>query len=241
MIVPIHITSLPGIRQKAVTSMSVNLPAIVQSVGGALLQVVSNVEAYTTEEHPLTVNGQRSLAQLVRQRPELNTEPRVALLVDALAHHGVDQMKEFHELLDEYDIDLVYLALDYLFEVGVRDQVTATEKKAARRKIERDLALRHPSAGEGSIKHEAEIEASELWLHNNMLTVRGVIELIVRLRDDNMPVEGIDSLSDVIYRLGGLEAALDSPNEELQAAIKPVRPKHVSDEDGDPFDVEDDD
>jgi hypothetical protein len=224
--------------------MSGNLPAIVQSVGGALLQIVSDIEAYTTEEHPLTINGQRSLAQLVGQRPELNTEPRVALLVDALAHHGVDQMKEFNELLDEYDIDLVYLALDYLFEVGVRDQITAAEKKAAKRKIERDLALQDPFASEVSIKRQAEIEISDLTQHNSMLTVRSVIELIVRLRDDGMPIEGIQSLGSVIYRLGGLEAALDSSSESLMTAISPVGSKHIVNEDDDgedPFDVEDND
>lgn len=103
---------------------STNLPAIVTRVGGALEKVVSDIEAYTDEHYPLTRNGQMALARMVEYRPELNSEARVALLVDALSYHGVNQRKEFTALVDRYDIEIVYLALDYLYEVGLRDRGT---------------------------------------------------------------------------------------------------------------------
>ena len=163
---------------------SANLPAIVTRVGGALEKVVSEIEAYTDERYPLTRNGQMALARMIEDRPELNSEARVSLLVDALSYHGVNQRAEFTALIDRYDIEVVYLALDYLYEVGQRDRGTALVKDNK---------------------------------YNSMKYVREAVELIVKLRAMDVHVDGVESLSDVIYQLGGLDLAIDASDEDIES------------------------
>lgn len=164
---------------------SANLPAIVTRVGGALEKVVSEIEAYTDERYPLTRNGQMALARMIEDRPELNSESRVSLLVDALSYHGVNQRTEFTALVDRYDIEVVYLALDYLYEVGQRDRGTTTP-------VSNDK-------------------------YNSMKYVREVVELIIKLRALGVHVSGVESLSDVVYHLGGLDLAIDASDEDIQS------------------------
>ena len=162
-----------------------NLPAIVTRVGGALEQVVSEIEAYTDERYPLDRRGQMVLARMIEDRPELNSEARVALLVDALSYHGANQRKKFTVLVDSYGIEVVYLALDYLYEVGQRDRGTTTPASNAK--------------------------------YNSMKYVGEVVELIIKLRTMDVHVSSVESLSDIVYHLGGLDLAIDASDDDIEA------------------------
>lgn len=114
--------------------MSENLPAIITRVGGSLEQVVQHIELYTDERYPLDRRSQIALARLIEGHTEFNNEKSVSLLVDALAWHGIKQGQEFNELLQQYDIQTMHLALDYLYEIGVRthgldDDIVNEDKK----------------------------------------------------------------------------------------------------------------
>ncbi len=102
------------------SSSTVNLPAIVTNVGGALEKVVRELDLYTDPSHPLSERGRVELARFVELRPDLNHEHYVALIVDALAYHGVDSAPELGRTVDDFDTEIVHQALDYLYEVGKR-------------------------------------------------------------------------------------------------------------------------
>lgn len=194
--------------------MTANLPVPVVSVGGELQRVISEVEKYTDERYPLTRGAQMHLARIIEKRPELNTEARVAQLVDMLSWHSVDQMKELDELLDEHDIDHIILVLDYLYEAGVRMQVTAEEKQEARAKIKRELQFERPLETDEDIRQLVEIRAGELWQANNMETVRRIVELIVRLEEEGQSIDGTQAFNHIVRELGGLEDALSLDDED---------------------------
>ena len=102
------------------SSSTANLPAIVTNVGGALEKVVRELGLYTDVNHPLSERGSVELARFVELRPDLNQEHYVALIVDALAYHGVDSAPELGRTVDDFDTEIVHQALDYLYEVGKR-------------------------------------------------------------------------------------------------------------------------
>lgn len=157
--------------------MSDNLPAIVTRVGGELEKVVSDIENYTSGQHPLDRKGQMALARMVEDRPELNTESRIALLVDALTWHGLEQKNAFMALVDDNDVETVYLALDYLFEEGEREH--DTDRKA----------------------RESEDKSK---LYSSMRHVSRVVDVIVKLRESGVEISNVERLSDCIYQRGGL-------------------------------------
>lgn len=162
--------------------MSENLPVIVSRVGGELEKVISDIESYTSPEYPLNRKGQIALARMIEDRPELNTEPRIAFFVDALAFHGVGQSAEFISLINdlEDDVETVYLALDYLYEVGERDHDDQTESLIGNR----------------------------VRRFDPMKRVMRVVELIQRLRESGVEVSSVETLSDCAYRLGGFNEAI---------------------------------
>ena len=190
--------------------MATNLPAIVVSVGGDLQKVVAEVENYTDVRYPLTRGAQMGLARIIERHPELNTEPRVALLVDILSWHGVDQLQELNEILEEYDLDHVYLAVDYLLEDGERTQLTARQKKQIRARVKSEIEREHPSESEERVRELVELEVAELWQSNSMETVRGLIEFILYYEERDRNFATAEELSAVIHEKGGLGRALKS-------------------------------
>lgn len=163
--------------------MTQNLPSIVTNVGGALERVITDIEAYTDERFPLPRRGQFALARLIETRPDLNSEARVALLVDAMSHHGVTQAEELKRLIDEYGIEDTHLALDYLYEVGERSR--GTQQKS----------------------------------FISMTNVKKVIEIVINLRAHEVSVTSVEHLSDIIYQIGGLDAAYDADAESIDSAM----------------------
>jgi hypothetical protein len=171
-----------------------NLPILVSDIGGvpvsgALQKVVSNLEPYTDERYPLDITGQMMLARLVETRPKLNVESRVALLVDAIAYHGVDQGEAFNSLIDRFGIEDVYLALDYLHEVGTRGRGTTDGANEDDRR------------------------------RNSMSNVEQVVELIVRFRAFDIDISTVESLYKIIYKLGGIKSASEADDETVESAL----------------------
>lgn len=204
--------------------MTANLPLpLVTRVGGALEKVISNIEVYTSPEYPLDRQGQMALARMVEDRPALNTEARIALLVDALAWHGVNQRVEFTSLMDEFGIEDVYLALDYLYEVGTRSQA----KKVNPDLNEDELAAARARAKRAQDRGEDQPKADQF---NNMAYVRQVVELISRLRAANKDVGTVEMLDARIYELGGLSFAVEASDENIWAGGR--NPDVDSDEEG---------
>lgn len=99
---------------------SVNLPTVITRQGGAIEQVVRELDLYTDQRYPLTRQHQYALGRLIEARPSLNNEHHVSLLVDALSFHGVDSAPELGRVIDEFGLPVAHLALDYLYEVGKR-------------------------------------------------------------------------------------------------------------------------
>lgn len=167
-----------------------NLPVPVTKVGGALAQVTSSIELYTDERFPLTRKDQYGLARMMESRPELNTEPRVALLVDAIAHHGVEQLTQFGQLLDTIDVEVVYLAVDYLYEIGKRGR--GASQSAGK--------LSEQMADMDKIRSTAELA-----------------EVIVGLNQGIVP--DTEQLHDYVTKLGGLNAALDMSDADIETVL----------------------
>ena len=100
-----------------------NLPAVIIRSGGAIEKIVgTELAAYTDERFPLVRKDQFALGRLVEARPELNTEARVAVLVDMMAYHGHHVDAQLRKLLDHHDPEVIGFALDYLYEVGKKDR-----------------------------------------------------------------------------------------------------------------------
>ena len=100
--------------------MSDNLPTLVVAVGGPLEKVIIDVVRYTDVKYPLDRSSQIALARIIEAQPELNTEVRVAYLVDAFSFHGVRHWIEFARIVEDHGIECACLVLDYLHEVGER-------------------------------------------------------------------------------------------------------------------------
>lgn len=184
-------------------------PIAVIQVGGALQKIVTTeLEAYTDPRYPLTEVSQIALARIVEAFPALNTEPRVAMLVDAYSFHGIDSSSEFRALIDEFDLETAYLAMDYLYEVGQRDHGPQIERHRARK-----------------------------ILPLGMIAIRNVIELIVAIRDTGTPVMTTIGLSDIVYKLGGLQKALIVDYAAIQAAAEGDDVTNVYDDEEDPNDA----
>jgi hypothetical protein len=205
--------------------MTANLPLpLVTRVGGALEKVISNIEVYTSPEYPLNRQGQMALARMVEDRPALNTEARIALIVHALAWHGVSQRVEFTSLVDEFDIEDVYLALDYLYEVGTRSQA----KKIDPNLSEAELAAGKERAKRAQVRGDDQTKPDPF---NDMTYVRQVVELIIRLRAAGKEVSAVETLDARIYELGGLSFAVDASDENIWAGRNPDLSTGTDDED----------
>lgn len=109
-----------------------NLPEIVRRVGGDLELVISNLPAYVDERFPLDRFKQIALGRMIEARPSLNNEKDIAKIVDLLTFHGIDrdQMNDLNVLLDNHGTDDVWVAINYLYEIGLRDRGIASEEES---------------------------------------------------------------------------------------------------------------
>lgn len=109
-----------------------NLPDIVRRVGGDLELVISNLPAYVDERFPLDRFKQIALGRMIEARPSLNNEKDIAKIVDLLTFHGIDrdQMNDLNVLLDNHGTDDVWVAVNYLYEIGLRDRGIASEEES---------------------------------------------------------------------------------------------------------------
>lgn len=93
-----------------------NLPALITRTGGALVTVMSDLDAYTDEKRPLTKKGQLAIGRIIQDFPVLNTVEDVERLVDIVSYYGLSSMSELRRYLNEYGSLFTHLAVSYLFE-----------------------------------------------------------------------------------------------------------------------------
>lgn len=94
---------------------SPNLPAVAHQIGGALVKVLE------WEQHALLPTTTKyAIAKFVQSDPSLNTEERVDFLADLASFHGQKLDEDIKRFTDDYGVEIVYLAIDYLYESGRR-------------------------------------------------------------------------------------------------------------------------
>lgn len=120
-----------------------NLPVVAQRTGGALVTVLSDLDRYADGPQPLGRRITTAISRIVAERPELNTEARVAMLVDLAAYHGESISRWLADMLDEHEPEVVYLVVEYFYAIGRRDRTKVAGKSAisnARGFIREDMA-----------------------------------------------------------------------------------------------------
>lgn len=97
-----------------------NLPVLAVRTGGALVKVLSELERHATK--PLDRRAATAISRIVTDLPELNTEARVSMLVDLVSFHGEKADSWLARMFEDFNIEVVYLAIDYLYEAGYSDR-----------------------------------------------------------------------------------------------------------------------
>jgi len=97
--------------------MTKNLPERVVAIGGPLVEVLQ------WEQHlALDEEQQYTLGKVIKAYPEFNTEPLVDALADMVTYWGEELDLALIELATQYSIKLVYLAIEVLYDSGLRSR-----------------------------------------------------------------------------------------------------------------------
>lgn len=168
-------------------------PAVIR-VDGALVKVLRD-HAYGT----LSKRTQTALARLIESRPALNTQNSVEKLVDLADFHGVSQMSVLGDQIDEFGLDEIHLAVDFLYEIGERGR--AGDKTKAEKRFAGEESSGYYKIGMDSVENVAAL-------------VRDLIQV------SEQALDNFEQLSDLVDKLGGLDAALDMNIDELESALE---------------------
>lgn len=166
-----------------------NLPALIERTGGALLKVMTDLDAYVDPKYPLTRKGQLAIGRIVQDFPALNTEQDIELLVEIMSRHGVTSTNALRGYLNDFGTRFTYLAITFLFEEG----------KHGHRGKDEDLFAPGKK-------------------YQPMQYVRSVLELIENA-SSYLEIDTIEEISDLVESLGGLEDALKLSSERLEIAL----------------------
>jgi len=91
--------------------MSDNLPIAAREMGGAIVTVLD-----WSQHRMLSPKTQYAIGFVVSQRPELNTEERVDIIADMAGFYGEEIDAEMTRIFDDFPVELVHAALDFLYE-----------------------------------------------------------------------------------------------------------------------------
>lgn len=166
-----------------------NLPALIERTGGALLKVMSDLDAYVDPKYPLNRKGQLAIGRIVQDFPALNCEQDVELLVEIMSRHGVTSMSVLRGYLNDFGTRFTYLAITFLFEEG-----------------------KHGHRG----KDEDQFSPGKKY--QPMQYVRSVLELI-ESASAYLEIDSVEEISDLVESLGGLDDALKLSPERLEIAL----------------------
>jgi hypothetical protein len=97
--------------------MTENLPVLAQRIGGDLVEVLG-----WKQHQLLPVQVKYAIAKFVQNNPELNTIQRVDFLADLAGFHGQALNEDVAYLVNDYGVETVYLAVDYLYQSGERSR-----------------------------------------------------------------------------------------------------------------------
>lgn len=97
--------------------MTENLPVLATRIGGDLVVVLG------WEQHALLpIQVKYAISKFVQNNPELNTIQRVDFLADLAGFHGQALNEDVAYLVNDYGVETVYLAVDYLYQSGERSR-----------------------------------------------------------------------------------------------------------------------
>ena len=179
-------------------NVSAPVPALAHRIGGALVTVLSDIDAYTDTKHPLDSKQQLAVARIVQDYPSLNTEENVAMLVDVVAYYSVTAMNELRRYLAQYGCLLTYLAVSYLHEAAEMNRAH-TAPKLDLFNYERDRLAAHP------VRHTTALLAT--------------LDLASQYR----VIETPEDVAHLVDDLGGLDALLALDEAELTDALETQR------------------
>lgn len=168
---------------------SSNLPALVERVGGALAQVMSDLPSRISGRALSTVEV-LSISRLVDVNPTLNTESRVELLAEMVSRHGVAVSPQFKQLLEQYEPEVVFLAVAFIRE-SVADIVETNLNPTM------DISEDQP-----------------LWLDTQVLGTCEIISILYELEGSFDDPADLDAYLAVF---GSLQRALELSRDELVA------------------------
>lgn len=172
-----------------------HLPALVLEQGGALVWVMSDIDNYI-DGRELTDINQLAIARLIELNPALNERKRVEKLVYLFTHFGLSASFEVRSLIERYSIEIVFVAVAFVYEITAVD-IVALE--------------------------EADLDPSEANRFEWRLIVE-ICELIAILEAMQVDVSTAESLAAFIMFLGGLSKVVGLPEENVhQLYMRAVR------------------
>lgn len=171
------------------TVSTTNLPALSTQVGGALAVVLNDASNRISGKELSTVEV-LSVTRLVDSMPELNTEPRVELLLQMVSQYGIEVSPQLRQLLDLYDVETVFLAIAF-----IRESCSDVDPRADGPK--KDLSADQP-----------------LWLDTQVLKTCEIIEILRDLGETMMDFEDVAVHVEV---LGSLQQATELDYDTIAA------------------------
>lgn len=113
-----------------------------QKVGGALMAIMGDsaeLERYTADGSDLAPIEQRAIGDFVADNTKFNTETGVGGLVWLASFHGQAMDRWLHDLSQEYKPEDLFLAVEFLFDIGARG-AKGSLVPGKKRKQEQELA-----------------------------------------------------------------------------------------------------
>lgn len=170
-----------------------NLPAIVTKTGGALVEVIRDLDNYIDPQFELDRKAQFALGRVISDHPELNTEEIVGVLVDWFSYHGVSWGSKMREAITEYGVSVIGIVLEYLYQSGARTRGKGFVMPA------------HLKGEVISPRLEKEFGNSSRWSGNN--GINEICELLVNVENAGYEVYNAERLDEAVQMLGGLTRA----------------------------------
>jgi len=150
------------------TSTAIVLSPKAREVGGELARIFSDsTELARYTAGPLNRKDARAIGNAIVDYPELNTEHAIAMLAWWASFHGEPIGKWMDDLLSQYPVYDIDLALNYLYEEGIRARADSTLPDedgfdATREFVPQLLGLLENYKTVKELKRESEISLDQL-------------------------------------------------------------------------------
>lgn len=170
-----------------------NLPVLIQMQGGEVARVLG----WQQHLEVLTEQQQLQVGMMVQMYPGLDSEVAVDLLAEAAGHYGEELDRWFGEMIDQYTIETVYLAIDMMDHLGLRGR--SEQGRSVNSATSRD-----------AVQIESEKERFDLDL------MLGIIEALKMCGHEP---DGVVALGQCIDKLGNWEMAILLDPDHIEALM----------------------